>query len=126
LIKKFEKHYFFTKNQKKNLKICEMNLFKNMFFAFIVVNIGFVVSADEEDDLGELLIDFGSGVAVAACEADETCRTIMVLITIPILIITGCIVCFGDEEDEYRYEPPSTRRIMTVGAGYMIGRQFIH
>ena len=103
-----------------------MNLFKTMFFAFIVINVGMVVSADEEDDFGELLMDFGTGVAVASCEADETCKSLMGLISIVIFIITGCIVCFGDEEDEYRYEPPSTRRIMTVGAGYMIGRQLIH
>ena len=102
-----------------------MNLFKTMFFAFIVMNVGLMVQADEEDDFGELLIDFGSGVAVAACEADETCRGVMVALTIPILIIAGCIACFG-EEDEYRYEPPSTKRMVTVGAGYMVGRQLFH
>lgn len=102
-----------------------MNLFKTMFFAFILMNVGLMVQADEEDDFGELLIDFGSGVAVAACEADETCRTIMVLITIPILIITGCIACFG-EKDDYRYEPHSTKRMVSAGAGYMVGRQLFH
>ena len=98
-----------------------MNLFKTIFFAFIVMNVGLMVQADEEDDFGELLIDFGSGVAVAACEADETCRDIMVALTIPILIIAGCIACFGKED--YRYEPPSTNRMMATGAGYIVGRQ---
>lgn len=101
-----------------------MNLFKTMFFAFIVMNFSMVVQADEEDDLGELLIDFGSGVAVAACEADETCRGVMVALTIPILIIAGCIVWFGEED--YRYEPPSTKRMMVTGTGYMVGRQLFH
>ena len=97
-----------------------------MFFAFIVMNVGMMVQADEEDDFGELLIDFGSGVAVAACESDETCRGVMVALSIPILIIAGCIACFGDKEDDYRYEPPSTKRMVTAGAGYMIGRQLFH
>lgn len=103
-----------------------MNIFKTMFFAFIIMNIGMVVQADEEDDFGELLIDFGSGVAVAACEADETCKSMMGMISIVIFIVTGCIVCFGDEGDDYRYEPPSTKRMMTAGVGYMIGRQMFH
>ena len=115
---------FLLKIRRKR-NICEMNLFKTVFFALIAMNIGMVVQADEEDDLGELLIDFGSGVAVAACEADETCKSIMVALTIPILIIAGCIACFG-EEDDYRYEPPSTKRMVTAGAGYMIGRQMFH
>jgi len=102
-----------------------MNLFKTMFFAFIVMNVEIMVRADEEDDLAEFLIDFGSGVAVAACEADETCRSMMILIAIPMFIIGGCIACFG-EEDDYRYEPPSTKRMVTAGAGYMIGRQLFH
>ena len=102
-----------------------MNLFKTVFFAFIIMNVGLMVQADEEDDFGELLIDFGSGVAVAACESDETCRGVMVALSIPILIIAGCIACFG-EEDEYRYEPPSTKRMVTAGVGYMIGRQMFH
>lgn len=101
-----------------------MNLFKTMFFAFIVMNVEMMVRADEEDDFGEFLIDFGSGVAVAACEADETCRSMMILIAIPMFIIGGCIACLG--EDDYRYEPPSTKRMVTAGTGYMIGRQLFH
>ena len=102
-----------------------MNLYKKILFIFIVVNVGLLVRADEEDDFGEFLIDFGSGVAVAACEADETCRSMMVLISIPMFIIFGCLFCFS-ENDDYKFEPPSTKRMVKVGAGYMVGRQLFH
>ena len=46
-----------------------MNITKTIFFFFFIANMNLMVRADEEDDFGELLLDFGSGVAVAACEA---------------------------------------------------------
>lgn len=101
-----------------------MNLFKKIFFIFIVVNVGLLVRADEEDDFGEFLIDFGSGVAVAACEADETCRSMMIFISIPMFIIFGCLFCFS--EDDYNFEPLSTKKMVKVSAGYMVGRQLFH
>ena len=85
-----------------------------------------MVRADEEDDFGELLLDFGSGMAVAACEADEACNSMMVSLTIPMLIIGGCVLCFGEQYVDSSYEPPSTKRMMTTGAGYIVGRQLFH
>jgi len=51
-----------------------MNIAKTIFFFSFIANMNLMVRADEEDDFGELLLDFGSGVAAATCEADETCR----------------------------------------------------
>lgn len=103
-----------------------MKITKTIFFFFFIANMNLMVRADEEDDFGELLLDFGSGMAVAACEADEACKSTMVTLTIPMLIIAGCVVCFGEKDVDYRYDPPSTKRIMTTGAGYIVGRQLFH
>ena len=49
-----------------------------------------MVRADEEDDFGELSWILDLGMAVAACEADEACKSMMVLLP---SYFNNCWVC---------------------------------
>jgi len=97
-----------------------MNLFRTLFFIFFIANTYTIAKADEDDDFVEALIDFTSGMAVAACEADKECNAAMTAITIPIIIIYLTCVCSGGIDPP---DPPSTKRVVRSGAGYVVGRQ---
>jgi hypothetical protein len=82
-----------------------------------------VARADDDDDdvLGELMIDMLTGVAVAACQSNAVCNGILSIVTVTLFIATLIAWCIGGCQCE-----TPTRRDMRraggMGLGYGIGR----
>jgi hypothetical protein len=102
-----------------------MKVFGTLCFIFFIANTYTITKADEDDDFAEALIDFGTGVAISACEADEGCRVVSGIIAIPFILIYICLLCSGgiDLDD---FEPPPTKRLIRTGVGYAVGRQILN
>ena len=84
------------------------------------------VKGDEDYSFEELVFDVGSGMAVAACEKNEECSSLMTTITSLALIlalISWCL-CPGYIEDyEYYNKKKIFKKGGAIGTGYIIGRQ---
>jgi hypothetical protein len=84
------------------------------------------VKADEDYPLEEMIFDVGTGVAVAACEKNAECSSLMNTITMVavILALVSWCLCPGEIDDYEEYNNrKSFKRGGAMGAGYMIGRQ---
>ncbi len=86
-----------------------------------------VVRAEDDDDdniLGELIIDMLTGAAVAACQSNASCNAILAITTFIFTIIAlvgWCMTgCNCDCEAPTRRD---MRRAGGMGLGYSIGRQ---
>ena len=84
------------------------------------------VAADNDDDddmLGELVIDLLIGVAGAACETSATCSAVMGTICIIVIVISLIIwMIEGCKCDCHYPSGRDVRRLGGVGLGYGIGR----
>tara|TARA_B100001121_G_C18617819_1_gene587780 strand:+ start:674 stop:1012 length:339 start_codon:yes stop_codon:yes gene_type:complete len=83
---------------------------------------------DDEDILGEIMVDLFIGVAMAACETSATCSSFMTIVTIAIVLFTtlGCCINGCKCDDEYTPNRKIFRRVGTAGVGYGIGRNLFH
>ena len=100
-----------------------MKFFRTLLFIFCLANTYTIAKADEDDGFTEALIDFSSGMAVAACEADKGCNAMMTALIIPIIIIYITCVCLGVidlPEPREPHDPP--KRLIRMGIGYAVGR----
>ncbi len=84
------------------------------------------VRGDEDYPLEEIMFDVGSGMAVAACEKNAECSSLMSTITalaVVLALVSWCL-CPGEIDDYEEYNNrKSFKRGGAMGAGYMIGRQ---
>jgi hypothetical protein len=84
------------------------------------------VKGDEDYPLEEIVFDVSAGVAVAACEKNEECSSMMSAITIlaVVLALVSWCLCPGDVDDyEYYNDGKQFKKGGAIGAGYVIGRQ---
>ena len=95
-----------------------MKYFSSFIFAEYLV----CASADEDYSFGELALDAGSGIAVAACEKDEKCSEMMGTITCVSFVIALMIFCICPPEPEHFNRRVNTKRVGAVGSGYLIGK----
>ena len=84
------------------------------------------VRGDEDYPFEEIVFDVGTGMAVAACEKDEECSSMMSAITmlaVFLALVSWCL-CPG-EVDYYEYynDRKQFKKGGAIGAGYVIGRQ---
>ena len=81
---------------------------------------------DEDYPFEELIFDVGSGMAVAACEKDESCSSMMSSITgvaIILALISFCI-CPPNEDDYHEYNAnKAVKRGGAMSVGYIAGRE---
>ena len=99
-----------------------MNLTRLITVAIILT----CVKADEDYPLEEMIFDVGTGVAVAACEKNAECSSLMNTITMVavILALVSWCLCPGEIDDYEEYNNrKSFKRGGAMGAGYMVGRQ---
>ena len=79
---------------------------------------------DEDDILGELIIDILAGAAVAACQSNASCNAVLTITTfifIIIALVSWCMDgCNCDCEAPTRRQ---WRRAGGMGIGYGLGRQ---
>jgi hypothetical protein len=80
------------------------------------------VRGDEDYSFGELAIDVGSGLAVAACEKDEKCSEMMGTITFVSFVIALMIFCTCPPEPEPFNRRKTAKRVGAAGSGYLIGK----
>lgn len=98
-----------------------------LIYAIVFLTLLSQVRGDDDEDnlLGEVLVDVMVGVAVAACESSVACNgflSIIILISF-ILILCTCI-CGSDRDRQELWDSmPSGRRYVSTGAGYAIGRR---
>lgn len=95
------------------------------FTIFMVILPKFVRAEDDDDDiLGEIIVDLFIGIAVSACETNATCNKFMSIIAITIVIFTLIMCCINGCkcDDDYRHNKRTFRRIGTATVGYGIGR----
>ena len=108
----------------------KQTLAKIFFCLTIVIAIlpKFVRADDDDDDiLGEIMVDLFVGVAMATCETNATCSKFMSIVMFAIILITliGCCINGCKCNDEYRPSRKDIRRMGTMGLGYGIGRSII-
>ena len=100
------------------------------FFTIVLFILPKFIRAEEDDDdlLGEIIVDLMVGVAVSACETNAMCSAFMTIMTIAIIIISliGCCINGCRCDDEYRPSRKSLRRVGTGAIGYGIGRSLFH
>ena len=92
---------------------------------FLTILPKFVKADDDDDDIiGEIIVDLLIGVAMAACETSATCSSFMTIVSIAIILFTllGCCISGCKCDDEYRPSGKTYRRIGTGVIGYGIGR----
>ena len=80
------------------------------------------VKGDEDYPFEEFIFDVSSGMAVAACEKDESCSSMMSSITslAIILALISCCICPPNEDD---YNKKTLKRGGAISFGYMAGRE---
>lgn len=91
------------------MKINKTTLLKILFLSLFVFKLayGYSDEDDEDDILGEILVDMMVGVAIAVCETSVACTQIMHIIgTIVILITLISWICNG-----CRCETPTKRDV---------------
>ena len=84
------------------------------------------VKGDEDYPIEELIFDVGTGMAVAACEKNAECSSLMSTITMlaVVLALVSWCLCPGDVDDYEEYNNrKSFKKGGAMGTGYMIGRQ---
>ena len=99
-----------------------MNLVRFITIAMILTS----VKGDEDYPIEELIFDVGTGMAVAACEKNEECSSLMSTITMlaVVLALVSWCLCPGEIDDYEEYNNrKSWKRGGAMGAGYIIGRQ---
>ncbi len=84
------------------------------------------VRGDEDYPLEEIMFDVGTGMAVAACEKNAECSSLMSTVTMLALVlalVSWCL-CPGEIDDYEEYNNrKSFKKGSAMGAGYLIGRQ---
>ncbi len=84
------------------------------------------VNGDEDYPIEEIVFDVGAGMAVAACEKNEECSSLMSAVTmlaLTLALVSWCL-CPGDIEHYEEYNGrKSWKRAGAMGSGYMVGRQ---
>jgi hypothetical protein len=83
------------------------------------------VKGDEDYPIEEIVLDVGAGMAVAACEKNEECSSLMSTITMlaVVLAFASWCLCPGDDDYEDYNDRKYFKRGGAMGAGYMVGRQ---
>ena len=78
-----------------------MNLTRLITVAIILT----CVKADEDYPLEELVFDVGTGMAVAACEKNAECSSLMSTITMMVVVLAlfSWCLCPGDVDDYEEY-----------------------
>ena len=92
---------------------------------FLTILPKFVKADDDDDDIvGEIIVDLFAGVAMAACETSATCSSFMTIFTIAMFLFTLLCCCINGCkcDDEYRPSGKTYRRIGTGAIGYGVGR----
>ena len=105
----------------------KQTLAKIFFFFTIVLAImpKFIRAEDDDDDiLGQIVVDLMVGIAVAVCETNATCSAFMTIVAIAFIIISLICCCINGCrcDDEYRPSGRTFRRAGTGAIGYGIGR----
>ena len=105
----------------KTIKQRIMNLVRFITIAMILTS----VKGDEDYPIEEIVFDVGAGMAVAACEKNEECSSLMSTITMlaVVLALVSWCLCPGDDDYGEYNDMKSWKRGGAMGAGYMIGRQ---
>ena len=83
------------------------------------------VNGEEDYPIEEIVFDVGAGMAVAACEKNEECSSLMSAVTmlaLTLALVSWCLCPGFDDYEEYN-DRKSWKRGGAMGAGYMIGRQ---
>ena len=98
-----------------------------IFILFTAIATFFTCAKGDEDyPFEELILDVGSGMAVAACEKDESCSSMMSTITtlaVILALISFCI-CPPNEDDYREYnKTKAVKRGGAMGIGYIAGRE---
>lgn len=92
---------------------------------FLTILPKFVRADDDDDDniVGEIIVDLFVGIALAACETSAACSSFMTIISLIFLfigIITWC--ASGADCRDCSPSRKSFRRAGTTGIGYAAGR----
>ena len=98
-----------------------------LIYAIVFLTLLSQVRGDDDEDnlLGEVLVDVMVGVAVAACESSVACNGFLSIIAFITLMLVLCTcICGSDRDREEMWNSmPSGRRFASTGAGYAIGRR---
>ena len=118
-----------TPPKTKNLYLPHMRGWQTTAFTILFVIIMFSMftavkaeSDDDDDILGEVLIDLLTGVVLEMCTESETCSSFLFVITIAILLIGIVITCITGECFFERPTLRDVRRGATVYGGMRLRR----
>ena len=111
--------------------ISKQTLAKLLFLLTIILTVlPKIVRAEEDEDddiIGELIIDLFVGIAMATCETNETCSKFMTIIAVAIMIFSIISCCITGCKCDKKYKPngKTLRRAGTIGIGYGISRRIL-
>ena len=96
-----------------------------IFTIFIAIFPKFIRAEDDDDDIvGEIIMDLSSGVMIAMCETSVACSSFMPIVAIITLISLPFCLCAGIIEPDDLCNKKQARRGLTTGVGYGIARSF--
>lgn len=104
-----------------------MSKSRYLIYAIVFLSLLSQVRGEDDDDnlLGEVVVDLMTGIAVAACQSSVMCNGFLSIIVLTSLMLLLCTCICGSDRDrqELWNSIPSGRRFATTGAGYAIGRR---
>lgn len=96
-----------------------------IFTIFIAIFPKFIRAEDDDDDIvGEIIMDLAVGVMIAMCETSVTCSSFMNIVIIIALISLPFCLCAGVIEPGDICNKKHARRGLTTGVGYSVARSF--
>ena len=93
-----------------------------IFIAYKTIRVAAWDDDDEDDIIGEIIVDMIVGAGMAVCEQYATCRLMMTIITLASLVFVCVGMCVGFIDKSDVCNKRTVRRGLTTGGGYYAAR----
>ena len=96
-------------------------LFASLFF---VMKFTTVIARDDDDDLGDVVVDLMIGAGMAICEEFVACKLFMIIAGLASVLMILIGLCSGEMSCNELCNRRTARRGFTTGVGYGLTRSF--
>ena len=93
-------------------------------FLFFVMKFVTVTATDDDDDIGDVVVDLMIGFGMAICEEFVACKLFMIIAGLAGVLMILIGLCSGEMSCEDICNRRTARRGFTTGIGYGVARTF--